>query len=170
MIHDEHHGGLRIDRIDRLFILIAEAHVIESIAQQPGQTDGETEIGKGGKGRHDLARIATGGFRCHRLGHALFLRVFLYRLADLRIIDQPLDHVVTPRQLEGLDRTLQPLVQPRHRAFQPSAKEPPHRWEQKMRGKCDRSKDHDQHKQPKRKFHGLRHRGTVPPNATTHNR
>ena len=96
-------------------------------------------------------------------------RVVRHRLRHLRIIDQPLDHVIAPRQPEWLDRALQSLVEPCHRPFQPPPEEPAHRGKQEMRGKGDRREQQDQHKGPKRKFHGLRHARSLTLHAPRHN-
>ena len=75
----------------------------------------KAEIGRRPKRRHDLARIFPRLLKGHVFRHAFLAGIVPRSPAHLRIIDQPLDHVVAPRQFEGLNRPRQPLVQPRHR-------------------------------------------------------
>jgi len=68
--------------------------------------------------------------------------------ADLRVVDQALNHVIAPRQFEGLDRSLQPFVQPRDDPFHPVAKEPADRGKEKVRRECHRRESDQKHQRP----------------------
>ena len=111
VVHDKDNGCFRVDGLDGFFVLIAKPHLVECVAQQPGQSNRKAEIGEGRKGWHDLTGIAARLLRGDSLGHTSFAGMLLNRLTDLRIINQLLNHVVSTRQLEGLDRALKALVQ-----------------------------------------------------------
>ena len=173
MVHHKDHRRLAVHRRQRRLVEMPQPHAIERPAQPFREADRNAEIGRGGETRHDLARIAPGLFKGHVLGDALGLRMGGNRDAHLGIIDQPLDHVIAPRQLERLDGALQPRVQPRHRPLQPAPQKPPHRGKEKMTGKGDGRKPHQQHQRPERHLHGLSHDATksgfwVFVNAPTH--
>jgi len=137
------------------------AHIIQRIRQKPRQPDAKAEIGKGAKTRDDLAGIAARLFGGDVLGDPFGARVIDDRLTDLRVIDQPLDHIVPTRQLERFNRAGQPRVQLRDSFLQPSAKEPPDRGQQKMAERGHSREQQDHRKKPDGKFNRLRHRPTL---------
>ena len=81
----------------------------------------------------------------------------LDRERHLRVIDQPLDHVVAAGELERFDGPGQPGVEFRDRALEPLAEEPTHRGKQEVRGEGHGREGKNEHKRPERQFDHTRH-------------
>mgnify|MGYP000226926599 CR=1 FL=1 len=95
--------------------------------------------------------------------------VLLDRLGHFGVVDQPLDHVVAPRDLERFDGPREPLVQPRDRAFHPATKEPAHRRKQEVGRKGHGREGENEDQGPEGQFHRAVHVSVVPSGPARNN-
>ena len=127
VVHYKHGRGVVRNSGEHYIVLRRGTDTVNGFRQNLGHPHRETEIGKGGKARHDLARVCLRFLKRDVLGHFIGMRISRNFCGNLGIIDQPLDHVIAPRQFERLDRPLQTGIEPRHCPLEPAAKKPPHR-------------------------------------------
>ena len=152
VVHHEDDGGILGHALQRVGVFRPDPHLVERARQEPGDTDGEAEIGEGREGGHDLTRVALGAFSHGIFADIMLARVIQHRAGNGGIIAQPHDRVVAPRQLEGPDRDRKALVQPLDRALQATAQIPAHRRHQHPVQRGDRREKQHQDQEPGRDF------------------
>ncbi len=157
VVHDENDRRLGVDSAKRRLVEMPEPDAVERLAQHLRHTDGKAEIEACAETRDDLAGVAAGALEGDALGNGLGAGMLGHGAQHGRIVDQPLDHVISPCELERLDGPFQPGIEPRHRPLQPAAKEPAHRGKQEMRGKGDGGERHQHDQGPERHFHDMSH-------------
>jgi hypothetical protein len=79
------------------------------------------------------------------------------RLGDFGVVDQAAHRIHAARELEGLDRAIETLVELRNRVFEAAAQIPADGGEQEMRREGHAREKQDQDKKPERQRHGRRH-------------
>ena len=150
----DHKHNCRI-RCQGLFHLGADGRGLNSVkcpGKKAGDLDREAEIGCCAERGNNLAGIAVCGLEGDIFANVVLARMFRDGFDHLRVIDKPLDHVLSAQQLEGLNRSGQTLIQTRHDLFGTPPQKPAHRREEEVRGKCHAGKGQDQNEQPNRKL------------------
>lgn len=157
MVHHEDDGGLGVDAPGRLGA--GDAHVIERARDPARQPRRQPEIDRRRKAGHDLARVMQGAFMRDRLGHACRAGVFGHRGQHIAVIDQALDRVVPPRQLERLYRRLSRLFSSATAHSRIRRRKNQHtEGNRKRHAKVTPAKAENQHQKPEREFDGPQHR------------
>ena len=145
VVHDEDHGGIRIDRLHRGFVHVAEAHAIEKHRDAAREPRADAEIRIGRERRHDLLRVEMRPRLRGRARHFVRRRVVLDRAQYFGIEDELIDQRLALGELERLDAQLEPRVQFLDRAVETAAHEPAHGGhEDAIERRPDRERAHDQ--------------------------
>ena len=126
MVHDEHNRRVVRYVLNDFIISCSGPHLVDRVDQQTRHACPEAEIRECAETRHDFTRITTRLFEPYVFGNAMLVRVVHDLTRDVRVIDQALDHIIAPCELERLYGAHKTRVEARHRTLKPSSKKPAH--------------------------------------------